>query len=144
MPDTSSMMRKIMDVNFMGYINMTRYALPNLKQSKGQIVVVSSISGVMALPNRTAYCASKFAVNGFFESLQLEEAGNIAVTIYCPSSISGSNFRANSLTGGASQDHKSSIVLSVEQAAQCCINGADRRIQLVIAPHRAWLAGYIS
>ena len=41
--------RKVMDVNFFGYVNMTRAALPELRKNKGQIVVIGSISGEMPL-----------------------------------------------------------------------------------------------
>jgi len=61
--------RKIVDVNLFGYVNMTKHALPHLIKTRGQLIVISSISGVLGLPFRTAYCASKHAVNGFFKSL---------------------------------------------------------------------------
>lgn len=88
-----------MDVNLFGYVNMTRYTLPYLKQTKGQYVVISSISGIVALPLRTAYCASKFAVNGFFDALYLEESENISISIFMSGTINGTNFRSNSLSG---------------------------------------------
>ena len=65
--------RKLMDVNFFGYVNLTRAALPELRKSKGRIVVISSLSAEMGLKMRTFYTASKAAVNSFFRSLRLEE-----------------------------------------------------------------------
>lgn len=56
------MIKKMMDVNFFGYVNMTKAALPHIRVSKGQFVVVSSISGLVSLPLRAPYCASKFAI----------------------------------------------------------------------------------
>jgi short-subunit dehydrogenase len=53
-----------LQVNFYGYLHCTHAALPHLMKSNGLIVVVSSLSGEMGLPYRTAYCASKFAVTG--------------------------------------------------------------------------------
>lgn len=47
-----------------------KYALAELKKSKATVIVISSLSGKFGLPSRTAYCASKFALNGFFESLK--------------------------------------------------------------------------
>lgn len=70
-----TIMKQILDVNFFGYVNMTKYVLPHLRQSRGQFVVVNSISGLVAFPLRSAYCASKFAVKGFFDSLWMEEDG---------------------------------------------------------------------
>jgi len=95
----TEIIKKIMDVNLFGYVNMTKYTLPFLKQTKGQYVVISSISGLIPLPLRTAYCASKFAVKGFFDALYMEESDHISITMYCPGTIVGSNFRNNSLSG---------------------------------------------
>ena len=61
-----------MDVNFYACMYLTRYALPYLKQTKGQIVCISSMSGLQGFPAKTSYCASKHAVNGFFNSLRME------------------------------------------------------------------------
>jgi len=50
--------------------------------------VLSSLSGEIGLPYRTAYCSSKFAVTGFFEALRIElENKDIAITIVCPPSV---------------------------------------------------------
>ena len=91
--------KKIMDVNLFGYVNMTKFALPHLMKTRGQIIVISSISGVLGLPYRTAYCASKHAINGFFRSLAYEVDGKVDITICMPPTINGSNFRNNSLSG---------------------------------------------
>ena len=57
--------RSLMDVNFWGTVQCTKYALPYLLESKGQVVGVISIAGFSALPARTGYSASKYAVRGF-------------------------------------------------------------------------------
>ena len=44
---------------------------------------------------RTAYCASKFAVNGFFEALRMEVGDKVDITIICPISIENTNFKNN-------------------------------------------------
>lgn len=67
-----SIFKKMIETNYMGYVNMTFHALPWIKKSNGRIGVVSSMSGKHGIPLRTAYCASKFAVNGFFEVLRNE------------------------------------------------------------------------
>jgi NAD(P)-dependent dehydrogenase (short-subunit alcohol dehydrogenase family) len=55
-----------MRINFFTNVYLSRWALPLLKKSGGKIVVVSSLSGKFGLPSRSAYCASKFALTGFF------------------------------------------------------------------------------
>ena len=83
-----------MDTNFFGYVYCTKYAFPYLKKTHGQIVVMSSYSGEIGLTYRTAYCASKFAVTGFFESLRMELEGLLDITIICPVTVETS-FREN-------------------------------------------------
>ena len=58
-----------------------------MKKTRGQIVVMSSYSGEIGLMFRSAYCSSKFAVNGLFESLRMEVGDQIAITIFCPITI---------------------------------------------------------
>ncbi len=59
-----------MDVNFFGAVYCTKFALPALVESKGTVVGISSIAGYRGLPGRTGYSASKFALQGFLESLK--------------------------------------------------------------------------
>lgn len=62
--------------------------MPHLNKSSGQIIVLSSLSGEIGLPYRTAYCSSKFAVTGFFESLRIEQdTPKVSITILCPPSV---------------------------------------------------------
>ena len=65
---------------------------------KGQVVVMSSVSGIMGMPLRSPYCATKFAVNGFFNALRFEEP-DISFTLIYPPTVRGTNFRENTLTG---------------------------------------------
>lgn len=67
--------RRIMEVNFFALVEMTRAALPLLKQGcRPMIVNVSSILGRRGVPHNSEYSASKFAVHGFSESLRAELA----------------------------------------------------------------------
>ncbi len=96
--DTSAF-HDVMQVNYFGCLYMTRYAFPVLKKSNGQIVVMSSFSGEVGLMNRSAYCSSKFALNGFFESLRIEfTQANVPIhiTIICPTSLN-TNIRSKIL-----------------------------------------------
>ena len=69
----SARLRRIMEVNFFAAVELTRLALPVLKQAKAAIVVnVGSILGHFGVPGSTEYCASKFALRGFSEALRAE------------------------------------------------------------------------
>jgi len=63
-------LQRIMDTNFYGVWRVTQAVLPVMRQAgKGHIITVSSIGGLIGQPFNDAYCASKFAIEGFMESL---------------------------------------------------------------------------
>lgn len=75
----------VIDVNFWGVVHGTRAFLPILlKQNEGAIVNVSSVFGMIGFPTQSAYCASKFAVRGYTESLrhELRETGVRAIAVH--------------------------------------------------------------
>ncbi|GAA6096768.1 hydroxysteroid 11-beta-dehydrogenase 1-like protein [Tachysurus ichikawai] len=74
----------LMQVNFHSYVKMAVKALPALEKTNGSIIVVSSLQGKMCLPYALPYSATKFALNGFFGSLQHElymKQSNVSVTV---------------------------------------------------------------
>ena len=81
--------RKLMEVNFFGTVALTKEVLPYMiKQGFGQISVVTSIVGKFGFPLRSAYSASKHALQGFFETLRSEIQGKgVKVSIIIPGRI---------------------------------------------------------
>ncbi|MFC5548864.1 SDR family oxidoreductase [Massilia aerilata] len=76
---------ELMRINLWGSVWCTQAALPQLKASQGRIVAVSSLAGLIGVPGRTAYSASKFAMTGFFEALRAElKSTGVSVTIAYP------------------------------------------------------------
>ena len=61
--------RSAMEVNFFGVVALTKLALPHLRASRGRLITVTSVGGVVGQPFNEAYCAAKFAAEGFLESL---------------------------------------------------------------------------
>jgi short-subunit dehydrogenase len=94
--------KKVMDTNFWGTVHATKYCLPAILESKGSIIGISSINGYRGTPARTAYTASKFAMNGFFESLRTEVMKKgVHVLVACPG-FTSSNIRNNALKADGS------------------------------------------
>lgn len=75
---------RVVAVNLLGTAALVRAALPHLERSRGRVVTVASTLGVRALPDATAYCASKFGVVGFSRALAAETAGRVGVTLLMP------------------------------------------------------------
>jgi short-subunit dehydrogenase len=81
--------RIVMETNFFGAITLTKEVLPIMVENGGgRFVVISSVSGKFGFPLRTAYSASKHALQGYFDSLRAEMTpNNIRVTMVSPGRI---------------------------------------------------------
>ncbi|MFB7470382.1 SDR family NAD(P)-dependent oxidoreductase [Kitasatospora sp. NPDC056184] len=80
--------REVMEVNFFGVVEVTRAALPHLRATGGRVVTVTSVGGVVGQPFNEAYCAAKFAVEGFMESLAPVAATvGVAVSVVEPGAV---------------------------------------------------------
>jgi dehydrogenase/reductase SDR family member 7B len=88
---------QVMNTNFWGTVYATKYALPAILASKGSIIGISSINGYRGTPARTAYTASKYAMNGFFESLRTEVMKRGVHVLVAAPGFTASNIRNNAL-----------------------------------------------
>lgn len=113
--------RKIMEVNFMGIILLTKKVIPiMIKQGKGTIAVTSSILGKIGLPLVSTYAASKHAINGYFESLRYElEKHHINISILSPGFIK-TDITKNSLTASGEVFNQDSIAQEKGMPAEKC------------------------
>jgi dehydrogenase/reductase SDR family protein 7B len=95
--------KRIMDVNYMGTITLTKALLPHfITKKRGHFVTTTSIVGKIGTPLRSSYAASKHALHGFFDSLRAEVyEDQISVTLVCPGFVT-TNVSKNALTGDGS------------------------------------------
>jgi dehydrogenase/reductase SDR family protein 7B len=101
--------RQVFDVNFFGTIALTKACLPAmLAQREGRVVVVSSLQGKFGVPERAAYSASKHALHGWYDALQLEvEDRGVQVVVACPGYVN-TNLASNALTASGGQHGQAS------------------------------------
>ncbi|MEU4494156.1 SDR family NAD(P)-dependent oxidoreductase [Streptomyces sp. NPDC023998] len=78
--ETVADVRQVMEVNFFGVLHVSKAALPHLRASGGRLITVTSVGGVVGQPFNEAYCAAKFAVEGYMESLA-PVAAKLGVTV---------------------------------------------------------------
>jgi short-subunit dehydrogenase len=130
--------KQVMDVNFYGMVHCTFHALPHLKASRGRIVNVSSLGGLQAIPYNSPYVSSKFAMNGFSDSLRMELINNrVSVTLICPYWVV-TEFHERYLDkngnpkGRAGRAIYTKDMMTAEQCAQIIIAAARRRKRQVI------------
>ncbi|WP_188678012.1 SDR family NAD(P)-dependent oxidoreductase [Subtercola lobariae] len=89
--DSIDAIRRVMEVNYFGVVNVTKPAMAHLRASGGTLVTVSSVGGVVGQPFNEAYCAAKFAVEGMMESLQpVAAAVGVRVVIVEPGAVATS------------------------------------------------------
>ncbi|MFF4572966.1 SDR family oxidoreductase [Streptomyces sp. NPDC001410] len=87
--------RKVMEVNFFGVLNVSKAAMPHLRASGGRLITVTSVGGVIGQPFNEAYCAAKFAVEGYMESLApVAAAHGVSVSVIEPGAVA-TEFVAN-------------------------------------------------
>jgi 2-keto-3-deoxy-L-fuconate dehydrogenase len=79
--------RRLMRINVEGMYIVTRAAMPQLLASKGSIVNIGSVAGLVAVKRRFAYCASKGAVVALSRQLAIDYAGKIRVNCICPGTV---------------------------------------------------------
>jgi len=140
--------RQIMEVNYFGAVALTKAVLPVMqKQQSGHIVAISSIAGKFGFYWRSTYAAAKHALQGFFESLYLEEAkNNIHVTLVFPGKINTPiSMSAINEKGEAhdEMDHNQETGMSAELCAQKIIRAIDKKKQEVLIGNKEIWAVYI-
>jgi len=139
-----SVLKNLMDVNFWGTVYCTKHALPALLESKGSVVAVSSIAGYRGLPGRSGYSASKFAMNGFMESLRVENLKTgLHVMVACPG-FTASNIRNAALNRHGEAFGETSMeeekMMTAEEVAKHMVMGIVRRKRTLIMTGQGKLA----
>jgi NAD(P)-dependent dehydrogenase (short-subunit alcohol dehydrogenase family) len=149
--------RWLMNINFWGVVYGTKFFLPYLEKEKSaHIVNFSSLYGIIAPPGQTSYCASKFAVRGFTESLRHElEGTNISVSVIHPGGVK-TNIANNARIGeGVTMSEKelqkkrermnrNLSRTTPEQAAEIIVKGIKERNPRILIGYDARLISRIS
>jgi short-subunit dehydrogenase len=137
----------LMRVNFWGSVWCTHAALPYLRESRGSIVAVSSLAGLVGVPGRNAYSATKFAMNGFFESLrgELKDAG-VSVTLAYPGVVA-TQIRYHGYQADGSAAGKSGLkeedAMSIAECAGLIVQGMENRQREVVMTLKGKLGRWI-
>jgi NAD(P)-dependent dehydrogenase (short-subunit alcohol dehydrogenase family) len=138
---------ELMRINLWGSVWCTQAALPHLKASKGRIVAVSSLAGLVGVPGRTAYSASKFAMAGFFEALRAELKGaGVSVTIAYPGVVDTRiRYRGFDALGRemGSSGLREDGAMTVQECARLIVDGMQRRRREVVMTARGKLGRFM-
>lgn len=118
--------RRIMEINFFGPVQLTKQVLPLLAPGAHQ-AVVSSMVGLMGFPLRSAYAASKHALHGFFESMQVENP-DMKISIICPGRIQ-TGISRNALTAAGTPHNHSDSGQANGMPVEKCVKQILRAIE---------------
>jgi len=142
--DDLRVIEEIMQLNFMGGVYCTRHALPHLERSRGLIVAMASLSGLIGVPMLTGYAASKHAMIGFYESLRIEMATRgVGVTIVAPDYVQSEVLERAMDRHGQSLGHSPLDQKKMPTAQACArrvVRAMARRERLVLTSFRSGAA----
>lgn len=143
-------MEQVIDVNFWGVVRMTKVFLPQLLRTKGAVTNISSLFGLIAYSGQAHYCASKFAVRGFTETLALEMEGTgVGVCCVHPGGVQTNvarNAVVDYMPDGQSKadmdsDFDSMAITPVDEAVRIILNGtAKRKRRIIVGKDAKWVS----
>lgn len=123
--------RKVMDINFFGAVYCTKYALNSIIERKGIIVGISSIAGYRGLPGRSAYSASKYALQGWLEAIKTELLQDGVHVMWVSPGFTTSNIRNAALNKDAQSHGDTPLdegkLMSAEDCAKRILSAVSKK-----------------
>ena len=142
----------VLSINFWGVVRMTRAFLPMLRQAdEARLVNLSSLFGLIAPPGQTAYCASKFAVRGFSESLRQElRRSPVGITVVHPGGVATAiarNARIGAVPAHELERQRASFQRALRMppdvAGEIIVRAVERRRNRVLVGRDAQIAALV-
>jgi short-subunit dehydrogenase len=134
-------LEKILQVNFVAPVELIRTMLPLLRQGRQPVIVnVGSVLGLQAVPNKSEYCASKFALAGFSDSLRMELRSDAMDVLLVSPSTTRSDFFEHLLAGqdpGSSSAVARWLAMRPEYVARRIALAIRRRKRRLVLPTSA-------
>ena len=126
-----SVIKDLMDTNFYGTVYCTKFAMPYLIKQKGTVIGISSITGLTPLPGRTGYAASKHAMDGFLNTLRLENIKKGLHVLIVHPGFTSSNIRKLALNKNGKPQKETprdeAKMMSAEKVAQIIAHAAIKK-----------------
>jgi short-subunit dehydrogenase len=141
-------MHQLMNINYWGAVHCTYYALPSIKKTKGVICSTSSIAGYRGLPARSGYSSSKFALQGFMESLRTELLHSGVHVMWVSPGFTASNIRNVAINAQGNAQGETPLqedkLMSAEQCANIMIAAIANRKRTVVMTSQGKLTVWIN
>ena len=143
-----SFFEQIMATNYMGAVQCIHAALPHLKTVRGMIVNCSTAQALIGFSNHSGYVASKHAIHGFLDTLDMEQEGSIQFLEVIMGWIRGTNLRSNAFgdhgrkMGETKREHSSNSV-GLEECTNGIIRGIINEKKTVYIPWKLRLVPFL-
>ncbi|WP_121063314.1 SDR family NAD(P)-dependent oxidoreductase [Chachezhania antarctica] len=139
--------RRVFEINYFAAVEMARAFLQPVREARGTHLAISSVAGFAPLHNRTAYAASKHAMQGFFSSLRSEEAPyGVRSLIAAPSFVATNIGNASRTEDGVVRPGSAADgvdYMTPEEAARVILRGVDRGDEFIPVGRVARLSSLI-
>jgi short-subunit dehydrogenase len=124
---------RLMRVNYLGAVYCTHHALPHLKASRGLVVAVSSVNGLVGVPTRTGYSASKHAMQGFFDALRIELMGSgVDVLVVSPGPVATGMHGRAAVSSTPVNEANERAAMPADECARIIVQSMEQRRHDVI------------
>lgn len=131
-----NVIKRVMDINFMGAVYCSHYALPSIIKQQGTIAAISSIAGYRGLPGRSGYSASKFALNGWMEAIRTELFPHKVNVLWISPGFTKSNIRNSALNEKAEAQGESPLneteLMTSEACAAHILDAIEKRKRTLV------------
>lgn len=128
---TFEAIKKVMDINYWGSVYCTKYALESIIENKGSIAGISSLVGYRGIPGRTAYSASKHALQGWLEGLRVEMMEHDVNVLWISPGFTTTGIRSNALDKDGKPIGETPMeedkLMPVEECVRIILNAIEKR-----------------
>ena len=143
-----SVLKNLMNINFWGTVYCTKAAVDSIVARKGTIVGISSIAGFRGLPGRTGYSSSKFAMQGFLESLRTELLHTGANVMWVAPGFTSSNIRNTALAANGKAQKETPLdeskLMSSEECAGIILAGVEKKKRTIVMTSQGKLTVFLN
>ena len=144
----TEVIRKLIDVNFLGSVYCTKYALPYIIKQKGTIAGISSAAGYRGIPGRSGYSASKFALQGWLEALRTELMDAGVHVMWVSPGFTTSNIRFVALNSKGEATGESVMnedkLMSAEECAKYILRAIEKRKRTLVLTFQGKMLTFIN
>jgi short-subunit dehydrogenase len=143
-----SAFEQLMKVNYLGAVYCTHFCLPHVQARKGLIVAISSLQGKTGFPGYAGYCASKHAMQGFFDSLRIElRDSGVDVLVVSPGAVATNihtkRLGTESKRGSNTKSRQPRGQMEVEECARQIVRSMERRRRELVMTRQARLLQWV-